>query len=376
MTVKKSQIITEAKPHTIKKFEVIETYIKSWAQKLMLNRACNGLIYIDCMCNSGVYRDLDGNIVYGSPVRVAEALRDVANTYREKMVYMYLNDINEARIVELRKHLPEEESNFKIVTSVNDANDLLETIGPQLDETSHYHYFLLYDPYDASIDWKALLPFFRYWGEVMINHALQDPIRAITSAKSNTAREKYEHTYLQKFEKLLPHGSDKKAYERRMADIINYVKGKREYFVASFPFYNRKGSLQYDLIHCTSNIEGFKLYKNTAWKVFGGKSAARLKEPCLQYELDFSSPKGYSVPTDENCFGIYDIAKYVQSTFAGQKDVPLDEIWNILDYHPIFPSGAFRKEIKRDLKEYFEATSRMITDEETGKRQQVMSFTD
>ena len=375
MTVKKSQIITEAKPHTIKKFEVIETYIKSWAQKLMLNNACNGLIYIDCMCNSGVYRDLNGNIVYGSPVRVAEALRDVANTYRGKMVYMYLNDINEARIVELRKHLPEEESNFKIVTSVNDANDLLETIGPQLDETSHYHYFLLYDPYDASIDWKALLPFFRYWGEVMINHALQDPIRAITSAKSNTAREKYEHTYLQKFEKLLPYGSDKKAYERRVTDIINYVKGNREYFVASFPFYNIKGALQYDLIHCTSNIEGFKLYKNTAWKVFGGKSAARLKEPCLQYELDFSSPKGYSVPTDENCFGIYDIAKYVQSTFSGQKDVPLDEIWNILDYHPIFPSGAFRKEIKRDLKDYFEATSRMITDEKTGKRQQVMSFT-
>lgn len=125
MTVKKSQIITEAKPHTIKKFEVIETYIKSWAQKLMLNNACNGLIYIDCMCNSGVYRDLNGNIVYGSPVRVAEALRDVANTYRGKMVYMYLNDINEARIVELRKHLPEEESNFKIVTSVNDANDLV-----------------------------------------------------------------------------------------------------------------------------------------------------------------------------------------------------------------------------------------------------------
>ena len=32
-----SQVISKASPHTVKKFELIETYIKSWAQKLMLN---------------------------------------------------------------------------------------------------------------------------------------------------------------------------------------------------------------------------------------------------------------------------------------------------------------------------------------------------
>ena len=63
MPVKKSKVITTAKPHTIKKFELIEMYIKAWAQKLMLNNACNGLIFIDCMCNSGVYKDINGNIV-------------------------------------------------------------------------------------------------------------------------------------------------------------------------------------------------------------------------------------------------------------------------------------------------------------------------
>ena len=54
MSAKKKNIISKASPHTIKKFELIEEYIKSWAQKLLLTESCNGLIFIDCMCNSGV----------------------------------------------------------------------------------------------------------------------------------------------------------------------------------------------------------------------------------------------------------------------------------------------------------------------------------
>lgn len=57
MAAKKKNVISKASPHTIKKFELIEEYIKSWAQKLLLTESCNGLIFIDCMCNSGVYTD-------------------------------------------------------------------------------------------------------------------------------------------------------------------------------------------------------------------------------------------------------------------------------------------------------------------------------
>ena len=90
----------------------------------------------------------------------------------------------------MKKHLPQDERNFKIVMSCSDAHELLRTIGPQLYGTGHLHYFLLYDPYDATIDWEALLPFFRNWGEVMINHMVSDPVRAITSAKKKTTKAK------------------------------------------------------------------------------------------------------------------------------------------------------------------------------------------
>lgn len=66
MAAKKKNIISKASPHTIKKFELIEEYIKSWAQKLLLTESCNGLIFIDCMCNSGVYTDDAGQLVKGT----------------------------------------------------------------------------------------------------------------------------------------------------------------------------------------------------------------------------------------------------------------------------------------------------------------------
>lgn len=186
-----SKVISEAKPHTIKKFELIEEYVKSWAHKLMLNDSCNGLVFIDCMCNSGIYTNAiaKGQMVKGTPVRVAEVLLDVARTYPQKTIQLYFNDNAEPKILELRKHLPVDERNFRIITSTKDGNELLKTIGAQLRPDRHLHFFLLYDPYDASIDWEALAPFFKTWGEVLVNHMIHDSIRAIKQAKVWKRRE-------------------------------------------------------------------------------------------------------------------------------------------------------------------------------------------
>lgn len=372
MSRKSKGAINKVSPHTIKKFELIEEYIKSWAQKLMLNDACNGLIFIDCMCNSVVYTDNNGMLVEGTPVRVSKALLDIARIYTEKMVYIYLNDKEKSRVDELRKHIPQDERNYHVITSVGDANELLKTIGPQLYQTGHLHYFLLYDPYDASIDWEALLPFFRNWGEVMINHMVSDPVRAITSAKRKTTKEKYENTYLEDFEKLVPYGSDKTAYEARVEQIIRSLKGSRRYFVAAFPFYNTQNSHMYNLIHCTSHREGFKLYKKSAWKVFGAQSSTKKSPDSGQLRFD---ENGFiTTETDKSCFHVRDIAKYLQESFKGRKLVPLNEIWELLDDHPIFPSDGYRNEIKRELITTYGAKTEQIVRGEPNKKETIISF--
>ena len=64
MAIKKSEeIIREASPHTIKKFNLIEEYVKAWAPKLLNTSNCYELVFIDCMCNSGEYRDKAGNCI-------------------------------------------------------------------------------------------------------------------------------------------------------------------------------------------------------------------------------------------------------------------------------------------------------------------------
>ena len=372
MSSRKKSVISKASPHTIKKFELIEEYIKSWAQKLLLTESCNGLIFIDCMCNSGVYTDNTGQLVKGTAVRVSEALREAARTYTQKNIHIYLNDKDKARVDELKKHLPQDERNFKIVTSCSDAHELLRTIGPQLYGTGHLHYFLLYDPYDATIDWEALLPFFRNWGEVMINHMVSDPVRAISSAKKKTTKVKYENTYLEDFEKLVPYGSDKTAYEARVEEIINSLKGARRYYVSAFPFYNTQNSLVYNLIHCTSNKEGFKLYKRSAWKVFGAQSST--KHSVENRQLSFNFLGEIAEEEDESCLHVIDIAKYLQRSFRGRKQVPLDEMWELLDNHPIFPSEGFRNEVKGNLTGLFDAKIEQIVSPDTGKKEMVISF--
>lgn len=369
-----NKIISKASPHTIMKFILVEEYIKAWAQKLMLNSSCYGLVFIDCMCNSGVYIH-NGEVVEGTPVRVAKALLDVAHTYPQKQVQIYLNDNSQEKVDELKKHLPADEGNFKIIVTAKDRDELLETIGPQLYGRQHLHYFLFYDPYDASINWPVLIPFLRNWGEVMINHMVLDTARAITQVKRESTKEKYANTYLTDFEKLVPFGSDKNAYEARVEEIIQTLKGQRRYFVASFPFFNTQNSQLYSLIHCTSNIEGFKLYKTTAWKTFGGKSSTKdTHGDQLQLTFDFNNDGFFAPATDESCFFATDIAKYLQKSFAGQSNVPLDSLWQVLDYHPIFPSEGFRKEIRYELKNTYGATFIQIKNPVTGKKQTVVSF--
>ena len=54
------------------------------------------------MCNSGMYIDNKGNRIKGTPIRVAEALLDVARKYPTKQVQLFFNDYDTRKIEELK----------------------------------------------------------------------------------------------------------------------------------------------------------------------------------------------------------------------------------------------------------------------------------
>lgn len=345
------EIIGHANPHTIKKSELIEKYVEAWAHKLLQNPYCNGLVFIDCMSNSGEYVGDDGNQVFGTPVRIAKYLRDISGQYPQKQIDLYFSDLSARKTAHLATLMPQEKNNYHIHISTEDGNILAKRIGSRIE--SNKHYLLVYDPFDASIDWRAILPFINSWSEVIINHMVSDPIRAVRKVKKEEARNKYEQTYLMDLERLVPYGSDKKAYEQRVEAIITALHRNRyrSLYIAAFPFFNEKNAIVYNLIHCTSNIKGFKLYKQSAWQTFGGKSSTKNTHGSEnQLMLDFSGEGIAKTQADEFCYYIKDIADYLQDAFDGQINVPFDRLWDLLDEHPIFPSDGFKNEIKNELK--------------------------
>lgn len=204
---------------------------------------------------------------------------------------------------------------------------------------------------------------------------VSDPVRAISQVKKKSTMQKYEGTYMADFEKLVPFGSDKAAYEKRVLQIINVLKGQRRYYVAAYPFYNTQNSQVYSLIHCTSNPAGFELYKKTAWQTFGAHSSNKNTHGNEnQLMLDLEGSGEITTSTDESCFNVHDIVKYIQECFEGQSNVPLEDIYRPLESHPIFPADGYRPQIKEALKSEYGAKFVIIKNPGTRKKETRVSF--
>lgn len=361
---KKNDVISVAPPHSIKKFELISEYVKAWINILMLNKDCKGIVYIDCMSNSGVYYDDQGKEIEGTPLLVSEIIAEAMTRYTNKKAYIYFNDLDSRKIDLLKTRLPKQTGNFTIYTESMDANELLRKIGEQFSSMfSNMHFLLVYDPYDAHIEWDAMMPFLKNWGEIIINHMVSDTIRAAKMAKKPEVIEKYEETYRTTIDELIAFGSDRNAFEKKIEQIILDLSGRKNgrYYVAAFPFFNSNNSVIYNLIHCTGHYRGFELFKSTAWKTFGDKSSMKNthnNQDQMQFRFTDDGDIVLGTPADESCYNLRDAAKYVQEHFAGKSDVPNDEVWAYLGEHPVFPTRDYKNKIKDVLKrEYGTKTS-------------------
>lgn len=353
---KKKEVISEASPHTIKKFELISEYVKVWINILMLNPKCKGIVYIDCMSNSGVYRNEIGEEIKGTPLLVSEIIAEAMTRYTSKQAYLYFNDKEEDKIELLNTRLPKQTENFHVNTEVMDANELLRKIGKQFSTMfQDMHFLLIYDPYDAHIEWDAMMPFLKNWGEVILNHMVSDPIRAVKMAKKPETIEKYEETYQSNIEELISFGSDRDAFEEKIKKIIRDGSGRKEgkYYVASFPFFNSTNSVVYNLIHCTGHYRGFELFKTTAWHTFGDHSSMKNThndENSMQMSFTENGEIVCEYSPDTSCYNLRDAALYVQRHFAGMVDVSNDTVWGYLGEHPVFPTRDYKNKIKDVLK--------------------------
>ncbi len=349
MTTTNNAIISEVSPHTIKKFELISNYVDGWARKILGYGKSRGVIYIDCMSNSGVYIN-NGNIVEGTAIRVAKKLNDIIPIYPDKKAVLIFNDLNEEKIKLLEKEINKLNlhNNMEVYYHHEDRSCFLN--GLALNDWENFNTLLIYDPYKAEIDWNAITPFLNTWGEVIINHMVFDTNRGASQAKKSEVINRYEETYQKDISSIIELGRDKEQLEKIIESIIKR-KSEKHHHIASFPFFTRTNGLLYNLVLCTTNIEGLKLYKKTAWKLFGGKSSLKNthdnpNQSTFDFGIDFELDK---IP-DSDCYTISDVARYIFKKYKNTKNVLLEDVYKDLDCHPIFPSEGFKPEIKKELK--------------------------
>ena len=343
-----NNIITNAAPHTVKKFELIEAYVDEWARKILGFSESKGVIYIDCMSNSGEYYDEENNVIEGTSIRVAKRLNEIIVNYENKKAILIFNDLNKNRVEHLENKINELKlKNIDITYHSEDCNSFLQ--GLNSNGWKEYNTLLLYDPYNASINWEAIKPFLNRWGEVIINHMVSDTIRGASQAKKEEVKKRYEETYQKDIDTIIEMGKDKEQFDKVIKEIIDR-KSDKQHYIASFPFFTRTNGLLYNLIFCSTNIAGLILYKKIAWKTFGDKSSPKnirddLNLPCLDFGPEFELNK----ITDEECYTVSDIAKYIYNKYKINKTVLLSDIYDDLDKHPIFPSEGYKREIKTEL---------------------------
>lgn len=345
-----NSIITEALPHTIKKFELIEAYVDEWARKILGFDSSKGIIYIDCMSNSGLYYDENNHIVEGTALRVSKKLNEIIVNYPTKKAVAIFNDLEKARIDRLKIEIKKLNlTNIEIYCHNEDCDIFLH--GLNFKGFSEFNTLLLYDPYKASINWDAIKPFLNRWGEVIINHMVFDTPRGVVQAKKQNVIDRYQETYQRDIASLIE--TDKSELDRIIVSIIknNIQPTISKYYISIAPFYSRTNGKLYSLFHCTSHIEGIKLYKKVTWKTFGGKSSLKKSHyDNNQPTLDFGAEISLQEKPDPDCYTVSDIARYIYMKYKNHKTILLDDIYADLDSHPIFPTDGYKAEIKGELK--------------------------
>ena len=361
MSSKKNKgVVTTISSHTLDKIKIIEEYVDGWSRKILGfngipgQEPSKGVIYIDCMSNSGLYYDSDGNIIEGTAIRVAQKLNNIVSNYHGKKAILIFNDIEKERIEMLEKEIKSRNlTNIEVHYYNTDCNQLLRELDISGFKKS-YNTLLVYDPYNASIDWDVITPYLNQWGEVIINHMVYDTNMNIAHTKNPAVIERYTQTYQNEIKDIIEKGTSKKELNRIILSIIdNRTKYSRyDHFIAYFPFFNDNNGLIYYLLHCCVNIEGIKLFKKTAWNVFGDKSSSKNTHG-NEMQLSFDNPDIIDTITDEDCYYVKDIAKYVYEKYHAYKEVDWQVIRNDLDRHPVFPSKGYIRLIQKELKENY-----------------------
>ncbi|MFS1026833.1 hypothetical protein ACFC9R_16285 [Enterococcus casseliflavus] len=354
------------------KIDFIEEYAKAWYNKVLsykpkFGEPANGVVFIDCMSNSGVYQ-FNNSTYPGTSQRIERIFTAQNGTrYSEKDFKIVVND-NCLKKINCQKCTWEKLANKKPnVEKIDFHLDVENFLNGEclkiLEEAkrNNWYIILFYDPFNILINWDSLKPYLNYpKTDIILTHFWgNDTIRAIGQVTDDERKAKYEKAYGVPYDILTQEFASKTQHEKteylrkQLVSMINKVTPKKK-FIGYGPIFNSKNSVLYDIVSISTSQVSKILFKNTLYKRY--KEDVSKDPRYQQLDLfdtsnditDYVEIRNSGTSEKDYFYSGKHYAKVIHSHFSG-KYISKAEFDNFMKNHDYIPVDC-----KTEVKFYLE----------------------
>lgn len=258
--------LDEIKEQSKKKIELIGEYVENWLYVVENAKMSykNEIIFIDCMCNSGIYKNNDK----GTSIVVLERFIHHAKGHPRMKYELHFNDYDKEKITFLKNVIEniERPSNVFVYYSNDDVNVYLDS----LKKTKKYgnaFTLMFVDPFNfGTVDINKFCTLLNTtYCEILFNFFTSDIRRNIHNVYASNKMDKIK-TSLSDFMST-DYTNDKECLDCFIQSLkqCRYIK-----YTFSIEFRNKNNQNLYYLVYATPSIQGLNKLKDSIWKVFKG----------------------------------------------------------------------------------------------------------
>lgn len=256
--------LDEIKEQSRKKIELVDEYVDNWLYVVENVSGKNEIIFIDCMCNSGIYK----NNEKGTAVVVLEKFVKHAKEHPYKKYELYLNDYDKDKIIILKNVMDniDRPANVLINYSNTDVNAYLHSL--KRNKKFNNAFILIFvDPFNfGTVDINNFCSLLNVtYCEILFNFFTSDIRRNIHNEYAPNKMEKIKSSLSDFMSTDYKNDRECLNYFIQNLKKCRYIK-----YTFSIEFRNKNNQNLYYLVYATPNIEGLNKLKESIWKVFKG----------------------------------------------------------------------------------------------------------
>lgn len=346
LITKYSKWLDDKKPQTTNKIKYVTSYVKKWL--FVLNNAAfaEGINFIDCMCNAGVYKDGD----LCTSIEVLKLFIESAAIHKEKTYNLYLNDYSSQRIAIIKEVVAKiyktKLPNLHIYYSEEDVNDYLSS----LIKSNKFNYpqaTLLYvDPYDfGTVHIPTLRKFCaQYYCELLFNLFTSDWVRNRNNEMDS------------RIDKVIDNPAAVISNKQDLVDyIFDQLKVGRMQYGFNYEFHTETNVELYQIIYLTPNDAGLEKLKDALWDTFKGATYYRnpSKKKIDENQLSFFTSEmeeQLAKDAEDNIIKYnVDIARKIVCSLPHKKHVSFKDIANPVLERTMLKKGHLQKHLFKVL---------------------------